>query len=91
MRRTSSQGTALVLAAKTSQAMEIVTTGQWGSYEACLQVKAKRQAIQWIDRPDNTGSDGVGDEDLDVKSGEDESIVRRGAPQLDLQELELEQ
>ena len=54
-------------------------------------MKAKRQAVQWIDGPDKTGSNGVGDEDLDVKPGEDESVGKRGAPQLDVLELELKQ
>ena len=44
-----------------------------------------------IDGPDKTGSNGVGIEDLGVKPSEDESAVKRGAPQLDVQELELEQ
>ena len=57
-----------------------------------LQVKAKRQAGQWFDGPDKTGSNGVGDEDLDVKPSENESVGKRGAPQLDVQdELVLEQ
>ena len=76
---------------KTIQAMRITTTGQWGPYEARLQVKAKRQAVQWIDGPDKAGNNGVGDEDLGVKPGEDQSIGRRGASQLAVQELELEQ
>ena len=70
---------------KTIQAMGIATTGQWGSCEARLEVKAKRQVVLWIDGPDKTGSNGVGDEDLDVKPGEG------GAPQLDVQRLELKQ
>ena len=37
------------------------------------------------------GSDGVSNEDLDAKPGGDEPVVRRGAPQLDVQELELNQ
>ena len=77
---------------KTTQTMEIATTGQWGFCEVRLQVKAKRQAMQWIDGPDKTGSNGVGDEDLDVKLSEDESVGKRWTPQLDVQELvELEQ
>ena len=47
--------------------------------------------MQWIDGPDKTGSNGVGDEDLGVKAGEDESVGRGGALQLEVQELELEQ
>ena len=51
----------------------------------------KRHAVQWVDGPDKTGSKGVGNEDLDVKPGEDESVGKRGTPQLDVQELELKQ
>ena len=40
----------------------------------------KPSAVQWIDRPDKTESDDVGDEDLGVKPGEDDSVVRREAP-----------
>ena len=76
---------------KTAQAMGIVTTGQWGPYEARLQVKAKRQAVQWIDGPDNTVSNSVSDEDLGEKPGEDESVGRRGALQREVQALGLEQ
>ena len=75
----------------TSQAMGIVTTGQWRLCEARLQAEAKRQAVQWVDGPDKTGSNGVGDKDLGVQPGEDESVGKREAPQLDVQELELEQ
>ena len=63
---------------KTVPAMRIAMTGQWGPCEARLKVKAKRQAVQWIDGPDKTGSNGVGDEDLGVKPGEDESVGKRG-------------
>ena len=56
---------------KMAQAVGIATTGQWEFCEARLQVKAKRQAVQWIDGPDKTGSDRVGDKDLDVEPGED--------------------
>ena len=76
---------------KTAQAMGIATTGQWGLCEAHLQVKAKRQAVQWIDGPAKTGSSGVSDEDLDVKLGEEGLVAKRGDPQLNVQELELEQ
>ena len=40
----------------------------------------ERQAVQWIDGLDKTGSVGVGNEDLGVKSSENESIAIRGAP-----------
>ena len=46
------QGAALRLAANTTEAMRIETTGQWEFREAHLQVKAKHQAVQWIDGPD---------------------------------------
>ena len=72
---------------KTVATMMIVTTGQWGLCEACLQVEAKRQAVQWIDEPGKTGSSSVGDEDLGVKSDVDKSVGRRGASQLDVHEL----
>ena len=42
VRRTPSQAAALVLAAKMAEAMRIATTGQLESYEARLQMKAKR-------------------------------------------------
>ena len=63
---------------KTLPAMGIAMTGQWGPCEARLQVKAKRQAVQRIYGPDKTGSKGVGDKDLGVKPGEDESVGKRG-------------
>ena len=70
--------------------MGIATTGPWGPCEAPLQVKANLQVVQWIDGPDKTGSNGVGNEDLGVKPGEDEPVGRRGDLQLKVQELELE-
>ena len=51
----------------------------------------ERRAVQWIDGPDKTGSDGVGDEDLGMKPSENESVVRRGAPQIDVQKMEPEE
>ena len=57
---------------KTVEAMGIATTGQWRPCEARVQVKVKRKVVQWTDGPDTTGSNGVGDEDLGMKSGEDE-------------------
>ena len=71
--------------------MGIAMSGQWGPCEARLQVKEKWQAVQWIDGPDKTGSNAVGDEDFGVNLGEDKSVGRRGALQLEVQELELEQ
>ena len=112
VRRSPRQGTALAVAVKAHdmvevhralahpseertqkrvQAIRIATTGQWGPCKGRLQVKVKRQAVQWIDGSDKTDSNGVGDEDLDVKPGEDGSVGKRGAPQLNVQELELEQ
>ena len=69
---------------RTAQAMGIATTGQWRPCEVRLQVKAKPQALQWIDG-------GFGEEDLGLELGEDESVGRREALQLRVQELELEQ
>ena len=54
-------------------------------------MKTRRQAVQWIDGPYKTGCKGGGDEDLNVKPGEDESFGKKGAPQLDVLKLELEQ
>ena len=45
--------------------------------------------MQRIDGPDKTGINGVGNEDLGMKPGEDDSVGRRGALQLEVQELEL--
>ena len=41
---------------KTVQAMGIATADQWGPRKARLKVKSKRQAVQWNDGPDKTGS-----------------------------------
>ena len=54
-------------------------------------MKAKQQAVQWIDGSDKTGSNGVGDEDLGGNPGEDKSVGEKGVLQLKIQELELEQ
>ena len=62
-----------------------------GGLRGALAGKTKRQAVQWIDGSDKTGNNGVGDEDLGVKPGKDEPVGRRGALQLQVQELELEQ
>ena len=56
-----------------------------------MQAEKKTPAMQWIDGPDKTGSDGVGDEDLGAKPGKYESVGRREAPHLNIQELELKQ
>ena len=41
-------------------------------------MKAERQAVEWIDGPDKTGSNGVSEKELDGKMGEDESVRKRG-------------
>ena len=51
----------------------------------------ERQTVQWIDGSDKTSRMGVGDEDLGVKPSENESVVIRGAPQIDVQRLEPEE
>ena len=61
---------------ETVWAVVIATTGQWGPCEAHLQVKVKPQTMQWIDGAYKTGSNGVGDEDLDVKPDEDELVEK---------------
>ena len=97
---------------KTAVMMGIETTGQWGAYETCFQVKAKRhavlkktnerasvrtrktverQAVQWVDGPKKTGGDGTGSDERGMKSAGDGTIVERGTPQLNVQELRQEQ
>ena len=60
-----------------------------------LLVKARnnveKRAVEWVDGLQKTDSDGVGNEDLCAKPGGDKVVVKRGAPQLDVQKLELEQ
>ena len=51
----------------------------------------ERQAVQWIDGPKKTGGDGTGSDDRGMKSAEDGTIVERGTPQLNVQELGQEQ
>ena len=51
----------------------------------------ERQGLQWMDGPDKTGSDGVSNENLGVEPSKSESVVRRGAPALEMQELEPEE
>ena len=51
----------------------------------------ERQAVQWVDGPKNTGVDGTGRDDCDMKSAGDGTIVERGTPQLNNQELGQEQ
>ena len=47
--------------------------------------------MQGVDGLDKTGSNGVGNANLDVKPGEDESVGKREVEQLEVRELELEQ
>ena len=51
----------------------------------------KTQAVQWVDGPKKTGGDGTGSDDRGIKSAEDGTIVERGTPQLNVQELGQEQ
>ena len=76
---------------KTAEMMEIETTGQWGACETCFQAKVKRQAVQWVDGHKKTGGDGTGSDDRGMKSAGDATIVERGTPQLNVQELGQEQ
>ena len=47
----------------------------------------ERQAVQWVDGPKKTEGDGTGSDDRSMKSAGDETIVERGTPQLNVQEL----
>ena len=47
----------------------------------------ERQVVQWIDEPKKTGGDGTGSDDRGMKSAGDGTIVERGTPQLNVQEL----
>ena len=51
----------------------------------------ERQAVRWVDGPKKTGSDGTGSDDRGMKSAGDGTIVERGTPQLNVQELGQEQ
>ena len=51
----------------------------------------ERQAVQWVDGPKKTGGDGTGSDDRGMKSAGDGTIVERGTPQLNIQELGQEQ
>ena len=51
----------------------------------------ERQAVQWVDGPKKTGGDGTGSDDRGMKSAGDGTIVERGTPQLNVQELAQEQ
>ena len=60
-----------------------------------LPVRARkiveRQAAQWIHEPKKTGGDGTGSDDRGMTSAGDGTIVKRGTPQLNDQELGQEQ
>ena len=47
----------------------------------------ERQAVQWVDGPKKTGGDGTGSDDRGKKSAGDGTIVERGTPQFNVQEL----
>ena len=51
----------------------------------------ERQAVQWVDGPKKTGGDGTGSDDRGMESAGDGTIVKRGTPQLNVQELGQEQ
>ena len=51
----------------------------------------ERQAVQWVGGLKKTGGDGTGSDDRGMKSAGDGTIVERGTPQLNLQELGQEQ
>ena len=51
----------------------------------------ERQAVQWVDEPKKTGGDGTSSDDRGMKSAEDGTIVERGIPQHNVQELGQEQ
>ena len=51
----------------------------------------ERQAVQWVDGPKKTGGDDTGRDDRGMKSAGDGTIIERGTPQLNVQELGQEQ
>ena len=51
----------------------------------------ERQAVQWVDGPKKTGRDDTGRDDRGMKSAGDGTIIERGTPQLNVQELGQEQ
>ena len=51
----------------------------------------ERQTAQWVDRHKKTGGDGTGSDDCGMKSAGDGTIVEKGTPQLNVQELGQEQ
>ena len=44
------------------------------------------QAVQWVDGPKKTGGGGTSSDDRGMKSAGDETIAKRGTPQLNVQE-----
>ena len=51
----------------------------------------ERQAVQSVDGPKTTGGDGTDSDDRGMKSAGDGTIIERGTPQLNIQELGQEQ
>ena len=51
----------------------------------------ERQAVQWVDGHKKAGGDGTGSDDRGMKSAGDGTIVERGTPQFNVQELGQEQ
>ena len=51
----------------------------------------ERQVVQWVDGPKKTGGEGTGSDDRGMKSAGDGTIVERGTPQLNVQDLKQEQ
>ena len=47
----------------------------------------ERQVVQWVDGPEKAGGDGTGSDDRGMKLAGDATIVERGTPQLNVQEL----
>ena len=47
----------------------------------------ERQAVQWVDGPKKIGRDDTGSDDRGMKSARDGTLVERGTPQLNVQEL----
>ena len=51
----------------------------------------ERQAVQWVDGSKKTGGDGTGSDNRGMKSAGDWTVIERGTPQLNVQELGPEQ
>ena len=47
----------------------------------------EKQAVRWVDGSKKTGGDGTGSDDRGMKSAGDGTLVERGTPQLNVQEL----